>query len=37
MNFLIASEAQKKLNRLINDVASNHEPTIIKGKKILRY
>ena len=33
MSCIIASEARKSLYRLIDDVAINHEPTIIKGKR----
>jgi len=33
MGYLIASEARKTLYKLIDDVAVNHEPTLIKGKR----
>lgn len=33
MNILIANEARKNLYRLIDEVADNHNPTIIKGKR----
>ncbi|WP_425363365.1 type II toxin-antitoxin system Phd/YefM family antitoxin [Candidatus Tisiphia endosymbiont of Hybos culiciformis] len=33
MTYLIASEARKNLYKLIDLVAENHEPTIIKGKR----
>lgn len=33
MTYLLASEARKGLYRLIDQVAEDHEPTIIKGKR----
>ena len=33
MSYLIASEARKTLYTLIDEVAANHEPTVIKGKR----
>lgn len=33
MSYLIASEARKTLYKLIDEVAINHEPTLIKGKR----
>jgi|AntAceMinimDraft_11_1070367.scaffolds.fasta_scaffold12561_1 PHD/YefM family antitoxin component YafN of YafNO toxin-antitoxin module len=33
MSYLIASEARRTLYTLIDEVAVNHEPTIIKGKR----
>ena len=33
MSCLIASEARKTLYTLIDEVAVNHEPTMIKGKR----
>ena len=33
MSCLIASEARKTLYTLIDEVAINHEPTLIKGKR----
>lgn len=33
MTYLIASEARKNLYKLIDQVALDHEPTIIKGKR----
>jgi antitoxin YefM len=33
MSYLIASEARKTLYTLIDQVAVNHEPTLIKGKR----
>lgn len=33
MSYLIASEARRTLYTLIDEVAVNHEPTLIKGKR----
>lgn len=33
MSYLIASEARKTLYTLIDQVAANHEPALIKGKR----
>ena len=33
MTYLIASEARKSLYKLIDQSATSHEPTIIKGKR----
>lgn len=33
MTYLVASEARKNLYKLIDMVAEEHEPTIIKGKR----
>ncbi len=33
MTYLIASDARKNLYQLIDQVAVNHEPTMIKGKR----
>lgn len=33
MTILITNEARKKLYQLIDQVAENHEPTLIKGKR----
>ncbi len=33
MSYLIASEARRTLYSLIDEVAVNHKPTLIKGKR----
>jgi len=33
MSYLIASEARKTLYNLIDEVATTHQPTLIKGKR----
>jgi antitoxin YefM len=33
MSYILAIEARKQLYKLIDEVAANHEPTVIKGKR----
>lgn len=33
MEFITVSDARKNLYKLVDEVAENHEPTIIKGKR----
>jgi prevent-host-death family protein len=33
MEYISVSDARKKLFKLVDEVAANHEPTVIKGKR----